>query len=524
MHRKHIIIILFALILLPALFYTAYEFNVLSENEELIKGIYEQQLNGLLFSVNQYAWDVVQNWTVSLNRIGSLPAADQAPAFSDFLNNNSSIRSLFFTDTSFIELHQQQIPGRAEIPDEKLITFLKSQPALVSQLIKKYQSGYTKIEPVYRMDEAGLAESAILLAFINKTAVGELQIGGIVLDIDIFINTIIGPKIYGSVGNEFIIAIFTDELVDPVFSSAESVTPEMAIAKNLWLFPDHRIGIRLKGTSIESLARQRYLRSAILIIGLDLILIFAVFFLYRNIRKAVELARLKTDFVSNVSHELRTPLALIRMFAETLELQRVKTQEKAQEYVKIIRQETERLSQIINRILDFSQIEAKKKQFIYKPVDLNQLVTGTLDFYKFHIENNGFDLKIDLSDETLMIRVDYESIVEVVINLLDNAIKYSDAVKEITITTGLDDNIVFMEIADKGIGISEKDQTKIFNKFYRIREDRTYNRTGSGLGLTLVHYIMKAHQGNVTVSSRPNAGSQFRMNFPVMILEETEEQ
>ncbi len=471
----------------------------------------------MLFSVNQYAWDVVQNWTISLNRIGSFQEADQALAFSDFLNKNRSIRSLFFADTLFMVLNQKQLSGRADIPNEQLIAFLKSQPALFSQLINKYQSGYSKIEPVNRVPEKGPADSAILLAFINESQAGELQIGGIILDIDIFINDILGPKIYGSVGNEFIIAIFTAGQVDPVFSSAESATPAMAISKKLWLFPNHLIGIRLKGISIESLARQRYLRSAVLIIGLDLILLFAVIFLYRNIRKAVELARLKTDFVSNVSHELRTPLALIRMFAETLELKRVKTKEKAHEYAKIIRQETERLSQIINKILDFSQIEADKKQYIFKLVDLNQLVLSTLDFYKFHIENNEFNLKINLSKKSLMIKADYESIVEVFINLLDNAIKYSNTVKEITVTTGIDQNIVSLEVMDKGIGIAEKDQNRIFNKFYRIREDGTYNKTGSGLGLTLVRSIMKAHQGAVSVSSHPNAGSQFRLNFPVMI-------
>ena len=108
MHIKHIIIILFALILLPALFYTAYEFNVLSENEELIEGIYEQQLNGVLFSVNQYAWDVVQNWTISLNRIGLLQEPDQALAYSDFLKKNRSLRSLFFADTAEEAAH----PGK----------------------------------------------------------------------------------------------------------------------------------------------------------------------------------------------------------------------------------------------------------------------------------------------------------------------------------------------------------------------------------------------------------------------------
>ncbi len=523
MHIKHIIIILFALILLPALFYTAYEFNVLSDNEELIEGIYEQQLNGVLFSVNQYAWDVVQNWTISLNRIGLLQEPDQALAYSDFLKKNRSIRSLLFADTSFTALNQMQLSERPTVPNEQLIAFLKTQPGLFSQLINQYQAGYSKIEPVNRRSENGLTDSGILLVFINESQAGELQIGGIILDIDIFINDILGPKIFGSVGNEFIIAIFSAEQVDPVFSSAESLTPAMAISKKLWLFPDHRIGISLKGVSIESLARQRYLRSAILIIGLDLILIFAVIFLYRNIRKAVELARLKTDFVSNVSHELRTPLALIRMFAETLELKRVKTKEKAHEYVTIIRQETERLSQIINRILDFSQIEAKKKQYIFKPVDLNQLVVGTLDFYKFHIENNGFILKVNLSKEPLIIRADYESIVEVFINLLDNAIKYSDAVKEITVTTGINQKMVSLEVIDKGIGIAEKDQKKIFNKFYRIREDGTYNRAGSGLGLTLVHSLMKAHEGVVSVSSQPNSGSNFKLQFPIMI-EETEKQ
>jgi signal transduction histidine kinase len=138
----------------------------------------------------------------------------------------------------------------------------------------------------------------------------------------------------------------------------------------------------------------------------------------------MNLARLKSDFVANVSHELRTPLALIRLYAETLELGRLNAKEKYQEYFRIIREESERLTALINNILDFSRIEAGRKEYEFKETDLPELVRSTLDSYRFQIEQNGFAFEEKIDSDIPPVNVDREAIARSLLNLVNNALKY----------------------------------------------------------------------------------------------------
>ena len=150
---------------------------------------------------------------------------------------------------------------------------------------------------------------------------------------------------------------------DPWFTQPfpETLPGLATLTKDLWIFPDYSLGIRTQGASLQELVRQRTRTNLYLLVGLDIVLIVAVVLAFRNIKREVQLAQNKTDFVSNVSHEIRTPLALISMFAETLELDRVKSEEKKHEYYSIINKETQRLTGIVNKILNFSQTEAKNR-------------------------------------------------------------------------------------------------------------------------------------------------------------------
>src|SRR6202007_741469 len=142
---------------------------------------------------------------------------------------------------------------------------------------------------------------------------------------------------------------------------------------------------------------QHFVRTSYLVLGgLSLLLLGGLALTYRNVSKEMSLARLKSDFVSNVSHELRTPLALIRLYAETLEMGRLNGQQKHQEYYQIIRKESERLSALINNILDFSRIEAGRKEYDFRETDLRELVRTTLDSYRYQIEQNGFTFEEQL--------------------------------------------------------------------------------------------------------------------------------
>ena len=137
------------------------------------------------------------------------------------------------------------------------------------------------------------------------------------------------------------------------------------------------LGIKFQGTTVEAIGRRWVLQSFLILGVLSLLMVGGLVLTYRSVSKEVALARLKSDFVSNVSHELRTPLALIRLYAETLELGRIKTQEKKEEYYRIIRKESERLTALINNILDFSRIEAGRKEYDFRETDIAELVRNT---------------------------------------------------------------------------------------------------------------------------------------------------
>lgn len=235
----------------------------------------------------------------------------------------------------------------------------------------------------------------------------------------------------------------------------------------------------------------------------------------RMISKEMALAKLKSDFVSNVSHELRTPLALIRLYAETLELGRINTQDKKHQYYRIIRKESERLTALINNILDFSRIEAGRKEYEFRETDIAELVRNTLDSYRYQVEQQGFSLEENIEGNLPTVYVDREAIARALVNLVNNALKYSSDEKFLGVKLYKDQGAVKLEVVDHGIGIERRDQTKIFEKFYRAGDPLVHNTKGSGLGLSLVQHITQAHGGDIEVESTPGHGSKFTLSLPV---------
>jgi signal transduction histidine kinase len=251
--------------------------------------------------------------------------------------------------------------------------------------------------------------------------------------------------------------------------------------------------------------------------ALSLLLAGGIYLTHRNVSKELALARLKSDFVSNVSHELRTPLSLIRLYAETLELGRISAPEKYQEYYQTIRKESERLTGLINNILDFSRIEAGRKEYDFRETDLKELVRNTLESYRYQIEQSGFTFEEQIDDKVPPLQVDRESIARSLLNLVNNALKYSQDRKYIGVSLYRQQSSVKLEVIDHGIGIPQEEQSKIFDKFYRVGDPLVHNTKGSGLGLSLVRHIVKAHGGEVAVDSEPGRGSRFIITLPLKL-------
>jgi len=275
------------------------------------------------------------------------------------------------------------------------------------------------------------------------------------------------------------------------------------------------LGIKYQGTSVAELGRSWVHRSFLILGILSLLIIGGLVLTKHIVSKEMGLARLKSDFVSNVSHELRTPLALIRLYAETLELGRISTREKKQQYYRIIRKESERLTALINNILDFSRIEAGRKEYEFRETNIAELVHNTLDSYRYQIEQQGFAFEENIDEDLPPVRVDREAIARALVNLVNNALKYSTDEKFLGVKLYRENGVLKLEVADRGIGIARRDQSKIFEKFYRTEDPLVHNTKGSGLGLSLVRHITQAHGGEIVVESTPGKGSKFILSLPL---------
>jgi len=275
------------------------------------------------------------------------------------------------------------------------------------------------------------------------------------------------------------------------------------------------LGIKFQGTSVAALGQNWVRRSFLILACLSLVIVGGLVLTKHIVSKEMALARLKSDFVSNVSHELRTPLALIRLYAETLELGRITTSDKKQEYYRIIRKESERLTALINNILDFSRIEAGHKEYEFRQTDIGDLVRNTLDSYRYQIEQQGFAFEESIDPDLPPVRVDREAIARALVNLVNNALKYSADEKFLGVKLYRANGAVKLEVIDHGIGITRREQSKIFEKFYRTGDPLVHNTKGSGLGLSLVRHITQAHGGEIAVESTPGKGSKFVLSLPL---------
>ncbi|MFP6737736.1 MAG: HAMP domain-containing sensor histidine kinase, partial [Planctomycetota bacterium] len=262
-------------------------------------------------------------------------------------------------------------------------------------------------------------------------------------------------------------------------------------------------------------ARRPFAIAGLLSGVLGLTLVGGLLILRRALRRELKLARMKTEFVANVSHELKTPLSLIKLCSETLQLDRLKGEEKRQEYFEVINRESDRLGHLIDNVLNFSKIDAGKKNYELKRADLAPLLNQTLDAYLLQLQEQDFTCRRDIPSSLPVVMADKEAVAQAFINLLQNAVRYSPDKGEISVRGSSNGKSLLLSVTDTGIGIAQEDQERIWDDYYRTAEARALGTRGSGLGLSLVSHIMAAHQGKTLLTSTPGAGSEFTLVFPL---------
>jgi two-component system, OmpR family, phosphate regulon sensor histidine kinase PhoR len=517
---QRIALLLVLVFFIPVMFFSLYELSSLDEDEKMIANIYDKQLESILFSVNQYSDDIITNWVAKVETGLQTSSGDSVPTkVAELLDLNSSLIAVLVFDTvqsaPSTKMFFQEDFAKHQLLQTAITQAVKEKTDLIRQLTQYKKNGFQKIEQLADLTtSAGLPAKALLFISQDGKSIKPIVL---VIDGQVFIDDIIGPRLQTISRDQFVLSVLrkpNDSILYSTATQRDSLAETSAITKDFWIFPEYSIGIYSAGEGIEKLISERTRFNVLLLGGLIVVLIIALALVFRSLKKEVDLAQNKADFVSNVSHEIRTPLALISMFSETLEMNRVQSEEKKQEYYRILSKETQRLTRIVNKILNFSQAEAKKKKLRIERLNMKQEIQGVLDVYDYHLRSKGFSHSFDCP-EALWLRADKEALIETFINLLDNAIKYSEEARVISITAGSRDEFAYLSVKDSGVGISKKDQKYIFDKFYRVPKGDLARTRGTGLGLAFVRQLTEKQKGKVSVESESGKGSTFTIYYPL---------
>jgi signal transduction histidine kinase len=282
-----------------------------------------------------------------------------------------------------------------------------------------------------------------------------------------------------------------------------------------YLFSKWKLALAARGPSHEQVARNYFFVNLTLTVLLIAIVAGAVVLSLRAAGRELRLSEMKTDFVSNVSHELRTPLASIRVFGELMRIGRVDDPDKIHEYGELIESESRRLTQLVNNILDFEKFELGQKTYSVETVDPVRLVDEALAAFVPQARQQGFEVGFNRPNGPVpTVSVDPGAVSQAILNLLDNAVKYSGDSRKVLVRVDRGVGNVRISVEDFGIGIPADEHAQIFTRFHRVSTSLVHDVKGSGLGLALVKYIVEAHGGRVTLTSTPGSGSTFTIHLP----------
>jgi signal transduction histidine kinase/tetratricopeptide (TPR) repeat protein len=328
-------------------------------------------------------------------------------------------------------------------------------------------------------------------------------------------------RAYGASGRSQVIAVHGETVLDAVRTSRTSGLKYSIVSGSTGqaLDVERLPGLKVRFADVDTaglpdldLGSRFWLPSTLLVLCLNL---FGGYLLWRDTRREARLTELRSQFVASVSHELKTPLTAIRMFGEILQAGNPIDHQTHSECVDTIVNESERLTRLLNNVLDFSRIEHGQKSYRLEPTRLSEVVSAAAKTMQYPLAEQGFDLHMDIDEKTPPIDGDRDALKQAVLNLLTNAMKYSGTSREIGLRLVPENGAALIQISDHGIGIPELEKSRIFEKFYRAHVRENQSISGTGLGLALVAHIVQGHGGSVQVESSLGMGSTFSIRLPI---------
>ncbi len=345
---------------------------------------------------------------------------------------------------------------------------------------------------------------------------------GIILKPDSLRENVLRPALYQYVSPEETAWVVKGRDGRPVLTSENPPTGTVTVRANFAAnFPDWSLEFyqpppRLLNTLLIS-RQGLYFYMFLLITG---ILIFGLILTVRAVSHELELARMKSDFVSTISHEFKSPLTSIRQLAELLHSGRVPSEERRRQYYDVLLEQSERLSLLTENILNLARIEEGHKEFEFERTDPAALLQEVISSMQDRVRHEGFSIELEVKKGLPMIMLDRVAITQAITNLIDNAVKYSGESRRVMVSASDEAASLHIAVRDFGIGIRKEDRDKVFERFFRGGDELTRTVKGSGLGLTLVREIVEAHQGTVYAESEPGKGSTFFIRLPLPKREE----
>ena len=277
------------------------------------------------------------------------------------------------------------------------------------------------------------------------------------------------------------------------------------------IFPFWKIIATVDLSGTKKRARMEFIVYSGIIFFVFLLIVLSIYFIWQQMQQERKLSQLKSQIIFHGSHELKTPLSLIRMYAETLMLGRIKHPSKMQEYYRIILSECDRLHLLINNTLEFSNIEKEIKEYDFTKGNIVETLQQIMASYNYYLKQKGFTLHTDIDPDIPSFLFDRVAMTQIIVNLLDNAIKFSPEKKKIHLALRQDAGRLLLEVTDHGIGMKPEALQYIFLPYYRLSK----RFRGSGIGLSLVKHAVEAHNGTIRVQSEPGKGTTFSLSFPL---------